>query len=383
MLLLHNLMFWSGLALFVHDRRWRPVTTVVAVLGVGLLPPVFTALGTIWKDVGMGAAMLLACAVLARAARRRSLGLAFAALAPLFYAAGVRHDAATAVLPVALWAGAIAAARLGWSRRGAAALLGLALFVALTVLASATNRTLAGPRRLFAGQNILLHDLAAVSLAADQMLIPPQVGVVGPPSKTLSTADLACLYDPAEGVILFHGHGGLCRAWLDKIKDQEIVQHLRRTWAEALAAHPLAYLAHRARVLASALGLDGRRTCYPLAVGHDPNDLGYVFRRTTRYDLALAIAAAFAYLTPLFKGWLYVLVLAACVVLALTRVGIPRDDRVVVLAVAASGLAYALARFVIGVSCHFRMNWWPLLAACVVVLLLCQARSAGARLPSA
>jgi len=58
MLLLQNLMFWAGLAI-IFSLSGRPATvTAAAVLLIGLFPPVFSALGTIWKDVAMGATVL-------------------------------------------------------------------------------------------------------------------------------------------------------------------------------------------------------------------------------------------------------------------------------------------------------------------------------------
>src|SRR5436190_1598884 len=52
MLAFHNLMFWTGLGIVVYLLKPPPVCAALAILAVGLFPPVLSALGTIWKDVG-------------------------------------------------------------------------------------------------------------------------------------------------------------------------------------------------------------------------------------------------------------------------------------------------------------------------------------------
>ena len=112
MLVLHNLLFWSGIGLLVHRTVRRPIEAFLAILTVGLLPPVLALLSTVWKDVGLGVSLVLAFALLLVADERRSLLGVVLALPLLFYATAVRYNGAAAVLPLALWAGSTAAARL-------------------------------------------------------------------------------------------------------------------------------------------------------------------------------------------------------------------------------------------------------------------------------
>ena len=376
MLLLHNLLFWGGLAAFVAAGSWRPGAAALAILAVGLFPPIFTALGTLWKDVGMGAALLLAFALLRLSSRRAALRerpvLALAAIVPLGYALAVRHNALPAILPPALWAGALAWRRVSPARflesrrRVAAGLVGLAILGSLWSVVRLADRWLE-VERLYIGQSILLHDVAGISLATGTQLIPATRVAEG----ELTLPNLACVYDPGAVTTFFNARLGACPLRLHKITREEDFAALFEIWRGAVAAHPAAYLAHRWRVFSATLGIDGRRTCYPLAVGHDPNDLDLTFRRTAVYDLVLKGSAVLAYGTPLFRGWIYYLAIVALLLLARRVSG---ADRAAFYALGASGLAYGLSYLVVGLDCAFRLNWWPIVAVAAMALLLIDSR---------
>mgnify|MGYP000391599521 CR=1 FL=1 len=64
MLVFHNILFWSGLGLTISLVAPRSLLAPVLVLAVGFFPSVFALLSTIWKDVGMASALLLAFSLL-------------------------------------------------------------------------------------------------------------------------------------------------------------------------------------------------------------------------------------------------------------------------------------------------------------------------------
>src|SRR5215471_15427009 len=61
MLILNNVLFWSGIALICYRCLEESAAPAIAVLG--LLPPVFGQLSTVWKDVAFGASMIFAFAL--------------------------------------------------------------------------------------------------------------------------------------------------------------------------------------------------------------------------------------------------------------------------------------------------------------------------------
>src|SRR5688572_28518775 len=90
MVVFHTLMFGAGLALFFNRRLG-----LIPIALVTLSPPVLGHLATVWKDVGMFCALVLAVGLYAR-------GKPGWALVPLFYACCVRHNAMLAVVPLVL-----------------------------------------------------------------------------------------------------------------------------------------------------------------------------------------------------------------------------------------------------------------------------------------
>ena len=103
-LLFHSLLFWFGLASLLQDRL-QPLPAAAYTLLIGLAPSCFALLGTIWKDVGLGAALLAAVALINQYRRSRSWYFLCGAAALLFYGCAVRKNAATAIMPMAIWTG--------------------------------------------------------------------------------------------------------------------------------------------------------------------------------------------------------------------------------------------------------------------------------------
>jgi hypothetical protein len=364
MLLLNNLLFWSGLALTVWLADLSPFSTAASVLAVGLSPPVFSALGVIWKDVAMGAALLLAFGMLWWAEARSSRAGLVLALPLLFYAATLRHNAAFAVLPLVLWVPFIGQeVAHGARRRPRWQLLfaGVTLFALLNGSAVAVNRMLANGGRLYPSQQVLLHDLAAISVASGQIRLPASLRTEnGPPT----VEGLACVYTPDSAVALFSGNDGACPLRVVKILDPVRMADLVAEWTSAVRSQPGAYLAHRWKAFRGQFAIGRERVCYPLQVGIDPNEMGLRFSGTPLYRPALKLLTAAAYRTPLFRGWMY-LALAGVLLLWAGR----RRGSAPALALGASGILYGLSYLAVSTSCDFRLHWWCVVAALTLLVV--------------
>jgi hypothetical protein len=369
MLLLSNAVFWTGLALAVYLANLSPAAAALSILGVGLLPPVFSALGVISKDVAMGGALLLAFALLWVGAARASRPALLAALPLVVYAAALRHNAAAAILPLALWAPFIWRG-IAWPGRAVPRWqllgVGLALFALLGGAAVAINATLTA-KRLFPAQLVLLHDLAGMSLESDQLLFPASLRTHNGP---LTLDAIRCSYSPDNGSLLFSGTRGGCPQRIVKITDAGRMADVQAAWWRAMLSRPRAYLAHRWRVFSGQLGLGRERVCYPFNAGDDPR-LGVAFAGPPLYQSALALHTAAAYRTPLFRGWIYLVLLAAAMTVVVWRRG-----PVPALVLAASGLCFGLAYLIVSPACAFRYNWWTVVAALTTVPVLAGHRPA-------
>jgi hypothetical protein len=358
--LLNNLCFWTGLALAIYLSALRPLAAAVAVLAVGLFPPVFSALGVTWKDVSLGAALLLAFALLWWAQARSSRPALAFGVAVLFCACAIRHNAGAAVLPLALWVPVIwceitgHAPAAGWQRL----IVGLVLFALLAVGAVALNRGLVTGGRLFPAQQLYLHDLAAISVATGEVRMPGSLRMDGP--RTLEA--MTCLYTAESCAPLFSAAGGACPTRIEKITDPDRMADLEAEWRQAVLSEPRAYLGHRWAVFREQFAITRDRVCYPLHVRNDGTTL-IAFDGTLLYDPALRLFSVAAYWTPLFRGWAYLALAAALLV------GAGRRGSVPLVVLASSGLVYGLAYFAIGSACPFRLHWWSVVSALTTLVL--------------
>ena len=312
MLILHGVLLWSGLALVAARTIARPALAGAAVLALGFLPPVFALAGTIWKDVALGVAMVLALGLLLVADQRRSRTALFAAVPLLFYAAAVRYNGASAVLPLALWGGTVVA------RRGGLA-AGAGLFAAILVLAVGTNAWLSGGRTPRSFRVLFAGDIAAIAVRSGDPIPPP------------APADA-----PMSAIVA--------------------------RWERAIVAHPAVYLGYRTEAVKRLLGVGLRAVCYPFQErSARPNPF---VADVPPGALNRAVMAALESMKngPLFRAWIYA---ALCVAW-----GVAGRRRVAAVALAASGILNLVPYYVIAPDCDFRYAWWTVLAALLLPLVV-------------
>src|SRR5258705_3642102 len=168
MLVFHNLLFWGGAALFWRLTKDKSFVPALAFPCFGFMPQVWAPFTTIWQDIGLGAALLLAAALLYSADQKRSRAALFCSLPLMFYASGARLNAVTATLPLALWSGLIACRifpglQVGVPARARGilpAVVGLVYPFALLFAVDLTTKALTGGQTLFPYHQGLLHRLA-------------------------------------------------------------------------------------------------------------------------------------------------------------------------------------------------------------------------------
>jgi hypothetical protein len=214
----------------------------------------------IWKDNLMHGALLCAVACFALAAtggvRRWLRGLLVGlALLACLVAIGARHNGAAAVWPFAmipLLALPVlrgARAPLRWLAAGAASLV---LTLALTVGLGKTLAPLAKKSEFW--QIVPVFDLAGMSLAAGEVLVDPQTGVL---TRGMGLREIAAKYSPRYVNSLYYClpfKGKRCVPVFRKTTDPARLQRLQSNWLRAIASHPGAYLKHRFQVADRLLG---------------------------------------------------------------------------------------------------------------------------------
>ena len=313
MLVLHAVLLWSGLALVVAGTIVRPARAAAALIALGFFPPVLALVGTVWKDVALGVALVLAFGLLLAAEEPRSRVAVVASLPLLFYAAAVRYNGAAAMLPLSLWAGTIVVPR----RAGLA--VGAGLFAALLALAVVTNAWLSGGRTPRSFRVLFVGDIVATALDSGEKIPPP-----APPDEPMSA--------------------------------------IVARWRRAILTHPAAYLWHRMLETKRLLGIGTSAVCYPFqerSVQPNPFVADAPPGALNRTVMAALEAVKNG---PLFRVWVY---LALCAVWAVVG-----RRRVAALALAASGMLYLVPYYVIAPDCDFRYAWWTVLAALLLPLVV-------------
>ena len=360
MLMLQTILYWFSLAAICRCLNMANWLRVAMLLAVGFFPPLFGLLGTIWKDVAMHAFLLaaIACSLMARHTAR--LAFVWAAYVFLFFAAGFRHNAFAAVVPLLVWNSHIASRIAGWRVWRASALAFVVLFAGVTFI----NRAGVADAQLWRGT--LVHDLVGISVRANTNLLPLELST----ASGLSLADLKSIYvgwhldslfhpevrrffklppDATPRIILLEGADG---------------RKIRDAWLSAVSAHPAAYLAHRMELVGKLLVFEAGTPWMPYHVRVEPNDLGVTYTPGARASLLESTLGFFAWKTHLYSVWIYLL-------LVLALLAVFRTDPVV-LSVGLSGLLYELSNFLLAASPDFRYSNW-LLGACAVCVIAAAA----------
>lgn len=339
--IVHIGLFWSALILLARFSRLG-----VGTFLIGVFPPIFALLAPLWKDVGMAIALLVAgtlflCSKTTSGWKQKlSMGAAFFFL---FYAAGVRHNALPALVPIIFyWLPSQKTTR-RWIIAGVVTL-------AVGVLANLFNRYLLGDHRSeIPSQQILLHDLTAFSLKKGENLIPKAYQVL----PKLDISELQKLYSTRGVVPLFCCEPGDRRLQLSP--DAVNFRDLRAQWQSALVQHPGAYLQHRWRNFRGQMGIENGAVCNPFLESPVEGS-----GRNAVLSALRALKNSF-----LFRGIFYLLLSWGLLIFLLRQ----RIKNELPIALLLSGNFYTLPYFFISTACDFRMHWWLVLSTCVATAI--------------
>ncbi|MFI4971007.1 MAG: hypothetical protein ACHP7D_12450 [Lysobacterales bacterium] len=363
---LHLLMFWSGLALLARAARLGAWRTLALVLCAAFAPVPWLLRGHVWTDVGLLSALAFAAGALAFAQATRHRRWLVVALPALFYATAIRFNAAPAVLPFALWAAWLAFGKTptGASRRlpimAAAAILWLGLIgAAMTVDAQVQ-------RRVPLWTVVATWDLAALSIASNQMLLP--AFMTGP---GLDVPELAAASRDWSVTPLLQGtRHGVRDPFMGEWSPAEL-RALRAAWFEAIRAHPRAWSAHVWRRAGALLGTHD--PAWPRELLYVDDEVRYrdnppIRRNQSLLHRILMRGAAALSETPLLAAWPYLLLGLTAVPRARQRWHVNADP--LALALLASAALYLLPLPLL-VPAELRYLGWPCLA-CLLAFAWCR-----------
>jgi len=348
MFLLTITLYWFGFGTLALIAARRSALLGVATPLLALLPPAFFLLALIWRDILFAviwlAAVVLVFAVAGRAPRVRWPFQAFALLAIAF---GVL------LRPNAIFAAPLVAAYAIWPlrfdlRRTAIVFVpAVALFYALVPL---TYYGALAAKHQHPLHSILVFDLGGITRFSGENQFP----VAWSAEETALLAG-PC-YDPVHWDTYWHLPP--CPFVMRRLerRDDAIfgTARLFDAWWRAVAAHPLAYLEHRATFAWQLLA----RSNLVLPVW-DWRDAPAGYGHSARFAPVLALHAMLQP-TLLFRAGLWLVLAFAVAAFAWPTRATPEGAFAV--AVTAAAIFYVLTFFPVGVAADFRYVYWCVLA---------------------
>lgn len=368
MFLLIASTYWLAFTVLALALARRSSWLGPATLLLALAPPAFVFVGIIWRDILLAAAWLLAAALaFAVAERRGAVRLAAQAAGLVLLAFGFL------LRPNALFAAPILAAYAVWPERfdlKRAALLYVPAAATLALLVPLVYYAMLDAKHEHALHAIFVFDLGGISHFTGINQFP----VTWTPEQN-SMVTGSC-YRPTEWDIYWtHPRCGFVMA---KIDEEQLFGSpvLTAAWLHAVASHPLAYLEHRAAVMAHFL-LDHNLTMWTTDVPHPDRT---VFPKNSWFQALKAIHDRLAP-TPLFRAGTWLLVCALWFALAWSRRATPAGAFLI--GTCGSAVVYMATFFPVGVAGDFRYALWAVLASLAgLAVVSANWRSVRARLPA-
>jgi hypothetical protein len=356
---------------------WPAPIKALVVLLIGLFPPIFMLLSTIWKDVGMASSLVFASSWLALAEQKGSLRAFLIGLMGLWFAMALRHNAVFALFPLMVYAGKILYDRIdipfNWFKRHRfvmSGVLGLGLLGILLLTTMLIGRLLTRFSTTYAHQQILVHDLVAISIITNEVLLPDYL--TSPQQATIT--ELKKIYNTQFAVVCLYGGCGVSELRLKMYNTPDIDAETINVWIKAVLTHPKAYIIHRLRQFKRQFGIGGKTVCYPYITdidqnaltifGIDQNSLG-AFRQVPAITGIIIRDVEKVKNSLIFRGWIYLVFLTLLLVYILLTRRQNSNVPIAMIAVGSSGWMYGLSYLPLSTTCDFRMHYWTVVAAMI------------------
>lgn len=335
------LVLQGGLLLFGMARVLRTVQSprAAAVTAASLLafPPVFAPMAVIWPHSLM-AGLLMMGTGLAIDPRR---GARIAAVAMFVVAAACRPEIVPALVPLAL----LVVPKAAWWKRAAIA---IAVVIGIGAVARVSDRLVSKDSHAWEQQFVLLDVVGTLRRAklADADVTRALDGVALADAAAVP-ARIKAAHDAIDAWPLSNGAERI----IDPVKSGVQARALRAAWRRVVIEHPGAYLVHRWTMTRGLLGISGAWAPVYQAFG-DHALMGSLHHRARPSDWQRGVRWVMSAVgkTPLFRPWLYLLLVLPALFLA--------RRWQVIRALAASGLVYELMAMVFAPAPEYRYSHW-------------------------
>lgn len=347
MLFFHLAMFWGGLFLIWFQSIQKGYKIHCLIPLMGYLPSVLSMGGVIWKDIGLGASLVLVTGLFFLWNRRRKWVLCLVWVF-LFYATAVRKNAPAATFPFFVLGPVFmfSADRNFFNRRTLSlAGIGVSVFVATLIFVNLFENKYLKPKKEFIYQTILFHDLAYIGDQTGLDLIPLAFRTSRYSKESIKDA---------------LGHRGLSdflfrwdRNPLQVSTTDEDLKQLKWTWIKSVSSYPMIYLKLRTMLFKDLLSI-GFGPYLPVHYYLPTEFVG----RFIYFDSLRETFSDFLNSSSLrklfFSGWIYVLM---CLTgFYFSFFGLDRFSRLGMICFL-SALLYTATYFPTSVACDFRYLW--------------------------
>lgn len=250
-LLVQQALFWSGLALLVLNTLKGSFSRIIFFLCVAIFPPLWITQILLWKEAWTLSCLSFSIGAAFAYLRNGRVFYGIAAVLAAIILATTRHNAILLTLPTFYVAAQKFADQTTKTtriqRRGIMAAACITLLVVTLGFTWAVNKT--GKQRCHIWHQILLWDLAAMSVIEDQMLIPVTFRKAGEDGSldrirshfTHYNSDPLFFYERSP--LKLYG-----TAW-SGCPERPPLKMLLKSWYKTVFNHPGTYLRHRLRYL--------------------------------------------------------------------------------------------------------------------------------------
>lgn len=354
-------LLWSGLALIARALECGIVASIAFLLAAAFAPVVFVLLAHVWSDVMLLATLTFAVGALLRWRTTRAVGWIGAFWLALAFAVTLRHNVLPAAIPLVAYAVVLHRRDKPEAWKGRRVSVIATIVVVCSALYAVGHLSAqSAQRRYTLWPATTMWDLAAMSIDADRILLPP---ATHKPELTLD--DLRTAYVPYSNVPIFTATQGRVTGPFF-LPDDAVNASLRSAWIEAIFDYPKAYFAHRWRLTRGLLGNKPREWPHELVYVDDE----FAFRdnppvtpnNSSLHTVSIRLAETLRD-TVLLAAWPYLALSLLALVHAWRRRA--HANAQAAIAVLASGLAYAAPLPIIAPSAELRYLGWTCLAAIV------------------
>lgn len=354
MLVLQLWLLWTGLHLIANQLPGASSLARAAFMFIPIfLPPIFSILGAIWKDILMAGALVLAFGLAGQTA--------FFWL-PALLATMTRHNAVVAVFPVVVL-------HLSFGRTFLRAFALASAAMCVLVLLSLSFQSSVISMRSFPIKTVALLDVVGIAVGENRLPELDRCFVRVPP---LTPEAVQASYNPRAIGHLFQPHAAFRRC-----SDKRQIDNLVQEWLRSIERSPISYLQHRLRVFANVLGWRATPGDYLQMSTNFPPELFPSLdlpREPTRLQLALDAGLRAIEPYGIFRPWPYAMLALICAGWTLVK------GQRLLLFLVTSGLLYEVGLFFCAPSADYRFSHWMILSS--VTAALWMALSAMARSPA-